>query len=788
MIMESDEIFSAVMEQGHLDLTISTIDGFAKDFPKRVDNVDTAAQRNALEKQLARYQEVREEPFHGVIFERNAESGEETYGRVGRTAIHDNQSNVIVFSWTTDEGRKLIQAERSIDENLASATVEIANGKVVRVIASGASRVLGRRRRIKENRKGELTDIIELIHPDQDDIVRIEYEGPLVIEGGPGTGKTVVALQRIAYKLLDNSVGLFDSDEVLVVGPTNAYTEYVRRFLPGLGIGRVRYSDFNSVSLLRLTMEESSAVENFVEESDALVRTKNSANMIRLIQGSVWPEVESFGIEVTVNKNMGQKESRFIDSDEIEQELNAIRRRFQDGSISYKQAQEILRLRLHSLLITELRTEKGKSARTVESRRDELFDLWLSKIGQYSQQERQKWRRTLDSPASGRLKRAMSGIMSDYYQRDIEIAIDLVSSTLEIDIAGLRDALDELGAEKKKPGGLRTYSLDDREESNIETLEDISNEEYERVRLGGTIPKIVQLANQLLPNKSALNTARSICSGDKKLYERILGKNGVSLAERLNEAARARGDKGRYVWTNADLPILSEVKFLLEGNEGVDRFSHVVIDEAQDLTRLQARVISRCIRNSQVSLVGDLNQATRIGSLASWNAISDELDLEDFRVESLRHNYRVPQNIYDYARLYLSEDDRVETPTCDIDGGTVEVLQSPLADTTSTVQDKVRNLTADGARVVIISDDIRIREAVNNLGLSNTVVLAPEESKGLEVDHAIVVSPNRWFNDSVRLNRLMYVVLTRATKSVTIIQHEPDRFGILLPNYDSVDL
>lgn len=786
--MDTDEIFSAETEQGHLDLTISTIDKFINDFPVRETGFTLADQRISQEKRLDLYREVRDEPFHGVIFERDVESGEETYGRVGRTAIHDSQSNVLVFSWNTDEGRKLIQAERSTDENLASATVEISKNRIVRVTVSGASRVLNRRKRIKENKKGVLTDIIEVIHPDQDDIVRIDHKGPLVIEGGPGTGKTVVALQRIAYLLLNNSGGSFESDEVLVVGPTNAYTEYVKRFLPGLGIGRVQNADFNSASLMRLNSEERSEIAEYVEESDALMRTKNSANMIRLIQGSIWPEVESFGIEVIVNKNMGQRESKSIDSDEIEREVNALRRRFLEGSISYKQAQEILRSRLHLLAVTELRIDEGKSTRTVDSRRAELFDLWLSKIGQHSQQERQKWKRALDSPASGRLKRAMSGLMSEYYQRDIELAIDLVAPSLEIDVAVLRDALDELDVEKKKPGVARDGIQGKRADARVEILGEITNEEYERVRAGGLLPRIIQLSNQMLPNKSTVIVARSICSGDKKMFERVLGKNGLALAERLSEAAKARADKGRYVWTNADLPILSEVKFLLDGNEGADRFAHVVIDEAQDLTRLQARVISRLIRNSQVTLVGDLNQATRIASLGSWNALSDEFDLENLRIESLRHNYRVPQNIYDYARLYLSEDDRIETPTCDIDGGDVEVLKSALVDTFATLENKIRELTTDGARVVVISDDHRIKTAIENLGISNTVALNPEDSKGLEVDHAVIVSPNRWFSDSIRLNRLMYVVLTRATKSVTIIQHEPDRFGILLPDYDNVEV
>lgn len=785
--MESEEIFSVEAEQRHLDLTVSVIDDFINSFDSRVAKVDYAGQRKNYELILRQFQEVRSKPFFGVIYERDDETGEEEYRRIGRHSVHKEGESYVSPSHGEDYS-KWVRYERLMDENFASAVVEILDENVVRVTGSAASRIVNRRRKLRENRQGVLTDIIEVIHPDQFDIVEIDHAGALVIEGGPGTGKTVVALQRLSFLILKDAGGLFNSHSVLVVGPSSAYTDYVKKFLPELGVQAVKHEDFNSICRVRLNAQESAEVEGYAQESDAILRTKNSANIIRLIQGSIWPEVDCFGIEVTVNKNFGQRESRFIDPDEIEHEINSLRRQFQEGSISYTQAQENLRSRLHSIIFSEGRAAVGKSARTVESRRAELFDLWLLKIGQYSQQERQKWKRTLDSPASGRIKRAMSGVMAEYYQRDIEIAIDLIAPNLQIDIADLRDALDELEVGKKRPGLSRDGFAGDGAETQVLSLEEVTNEEFQRVRSGGTLPRIDQLANQLLPNRSPVTVARSICSGDKELFERVLGKNGLALAQRLNDAASARTENRRYVWTNADLPILAELKYLIDGNnQDIPRFSHVVIDEAQDLTRLQARVVSRFARSAHVTLVGDLNQATRVGALSSWEAISEELDLEDLRIETLEHNYRVPQNIYDYARLYLSEEDRVETPTCDIDGGEVEVIQVPLVETVPVLEKKLRSLSSEGARVVVVSDDIRIKQFVDQMALANTVVLEPEDSKGLEVDHALVVSPNRWFSDSARLNRLMYVVLTRATRSVSIIQHEPDRFGILLPSYEELE-
>lgn len=110
----------------------------------------------------------------------------------------------------------------------------------------------------------------------------------------------------------------------------------------------------------------------------------------------------------------------------------------------------------------------------------------------------------------------------------------------------------------------------------------------------------------------------------------------------------------------------------------------MVVDEAQDLTRLQSRVISRYVSGRRITLVGDPNQATRVGYLDSWDSIteaiglwSDELKMAEanIRISKLEHNFRVPENIYDYARLYLAESERINTPSCDTSGALLKLLK-----------------------------------------------------------------------------------------------------------------
>src|SRR5262249_42346980 len=87
---------------------------------------------------------------------------------------------------------------------------------------------------LERGRTGRLGDIVATIQTEQDEIIRDELGGVLVVQGGPGTGKTVVALHRAAYLLYTHRFPLEDQG-VLVVGPNRLYLRYIERVLPSLG-------------------------------------------------------------------------------------------------------------------------------------------------------------------------------------------------------------------------------------------------------------------------------------------------------------------------------------------------------------------------------------------------------------------------------------------------------------------------------------------------------------------------------------------------------------------------
>ena len=87
---------------------------------------------------------------------------------------------------------------------------------------------------LDQNRDGQLRDIVATIQGEQDEIIRDPLKGMLIVQGGPGTGKTVVALHRAAYLLYTHRFPL-EGQGVLVVGPNRLFLRYIEQVLPSLG-------------------------------------------------------------------------------------------------------------------------------------------------------------------------------------------------------------------------------------------------------------------------------------------------------------------------------------------------------------------------------------------------------------------------------------------------------------------------------------------------------------------------------------------------------------------------
>jgi DNA helicase IV len=788
--VSNEEFTSLLIEQNYCDELVQ----FLKDYvdnvlPRQLTYVESSAQRRILEGLGRAYSDQAPSPYFGVIAEYDSQDDTpKGITRIGKRVLHDNDSNELVVGWESDIGRQFAQLERLQNEDIRGATVVIREGSVNDIAFSNSGKAIRRRDRIGEARTGVLDDIIDVIMPEQDDIVRLDHKGPLVIEGGPGTGKTVVALQRIAFLMLAHQKRILDSLNILVVGPTKAYLKYVELFLPRLGLGPVISEDFLSICLRVLSTQERTEFNNLRIEQDNIRISKNSLKLIRVVSESLWPKIEVSSIAARVYLSIGLPVLRHIDGREIDTILLALKVNYERGELSYEQCRNSLESELQKLLLTDSPQSSVRDGGTSIARRNRIIDLWVNKIGIYSQEKRSNAQIKIASPTGGRLKRDLLSVVNRYYQVDIENAIDEIAESGTFEVSVLLDSLTRRQARTKLSNSVET-DLDKSTEIVID-FGDISFGEVQNTRSGIGLPQVLQVVNQWLPKRDVLTHARKICSGDKKIFESVLGDEGAALAARFAAVKDSKDSGRKYLWSDADIPVVAEVDYWINGLSNYSKFINVLVDEAQDLTRLQSRAISRFAVSRNITLVGDQNQATRSGYLGSWESIMEAMGLwgesirlndSDVHISRLLHNYRVPENIYDYARLYLKEEDRINTPSSDVSGGDVTLLDYINDNFDVEVPRLLAKKAALGARVAVVTQDKFVIKKIEELNLLNVIILSPEESKGLEVDHLILFQPSQWFSGTGRSKNLMYVVLTRATKSVTILQKNPTAYNIHIP-------
>jgi len=777
----NDEISWILREQEHVDLIVLNIDQLRNGLERRLAHIQLEQERRILRRQDSDYAAARPNPFYAVFEHTNDLTGFGELFRIGRASIHDGQSNVLVCNWDTPEANRYVELERDFGNTVFQALVKIEDGKVISIADTNSKRAERRRQRILETKGETLTDIIEVIRPEQNDIVREETLGGLVISGGPGTGKTVVGLQRLAFLLRERGNRTILERPVLIIGPSKTYVDYVRDFLPNLG-----HTNFVSIAISELCLRRVDdgrldTGDGFRDDRDSVTILKNSAGIIQLIRSAIWDKTEQFEIHVEFNYELGVNRSLVISRQNIDDLLVEIYKKFLSGSLSYEGARSELKGQIASKITRagDTRENVQVNPRTKEARRDSLMQTWLLKIGIHNQSERRKLLKALDKPSGRRFERGLFFIMNEYKQKDIEIAIDLISERATIEPSVLREALVSMGAERKERAG----EQDENDGSEVEILEvgDFSQFDLSQLQSSGSNSKVDKLIDRILPVRAAVDLGAKICSGDKQFFRKSLDSKWASLGKRLANDAEFDRRKNGYLWTNEDLPILAELDFLIRGNESADRFSQVLIDEAQDMTRMQARVISRFINSDQVVVIGDENQATRPSSLGRWKQVMDELDVESWAERKLEINYRVPENIYDYARGYLTENDRIDTPTCENEGGDVVLIDVSPRQTAEYLIDTLDEKVRSGERVGVLVEALEKFGKIDLSQYKNIVVVSPENSKGLEFDHVIFIQPGDWYQETQRMRKLMYVSLTRATKSVTILQNNPEKNYITTP-------
>ncbi len=247
----------------------------------------------------------------------------------------------------------------------------------------------------------------------------------------------------------------------------------------------------------------------------------------------------------------------------------------------------------------------------------------------------------------------------------------------------------------------------------------------------------------------------------------FLGDAAAGILDEQEQALLRRRGLG---WSDADLALLDEATALV--GTPPRSYGHVIVDEAQDLTPMQLRMIARRARQGGLTLLGDVAQATGAVVYRSWDEVLPHLPhAEEAEIEELRHAYRVPREIMDVALplLELIAPD-VAVPLAYRHGAAeprvVGVSEKELL--REAYREAARLAREDGLVALIVPDELIEPALADEAAYEGVPLLTARGAKGLEFDHVIVVEPALLAEREQGLREL-YVALTRPTKTLVIV-------------------
>ena len=248
-------------------------------------------------------------------------------------------------------------------------------------------------------------------------------------------------------------------------------------------------------------------------------------------------------------------------------------------------------------------------------------------------------------------------------------------------------------------------------------------------------------------------------------------------------------------WSASDAALLDEALAILGPRPGkreedaVRTFGHIVVDEIQDLSPMDLRMLSRRSLNGSMTVVGDIAQATGAWAHQNWKSILQHLpDRKEVNMRELTIGYRIPAPLMELAAKVLSEAaPELKPPTSVRSDGEAPIfieVDDSFAPLSGVITEELKKTDSGNLAVVAANSQVEeIEELLNRAeivfgrpnrrGLDEQVAVVPVGLvKGLEVDVVIVVEPKRIIEEQIQGMRALYVALTRATKRVIVIHSE----------------
>ena len=531
-----------------------------------------------------------------------------------------------------------------------------------------------------------MRDIVATIQAEQDEAIRSHYRGVTLISGGPGTGKTVVALHRAAYLLYTYRRRL-ERGGVLVVGPSSVFMNYIERVLPSLGEDAVTLHAVGAVArdVLGFTTERT-------DSADAST-LKGSLRMLPVL--------------------------RAVANEPLAGLLEPLRITVKGEALSLQPA-ELNRIREQVLETRKINRARPAAERALQQA------LW-HKFTNEAELSREAFDDLASSQAS--FVMFMQAWWPSLEARDVLVRLsdrallDTVAGNLTPEE---RDTL----SDSYDPGLLEQAS---RRKTSPWSVADLALMD-ELVAIIG-LPEIDPDAD----------TPVFIEGGEVAEL--------VSTADRLSTP--------REVDPDADPQ---------------QTFAHVLVDECQDITPMQWRMLRRRGPQASWTLVGDMAQSSYPHLDETRRAIDDLVGSGPRQEFRLTTNYRSPAEVFNLAAQVIS----AVHPDADLPNAVRSTGIHPVLDAArdedleSSIADHLRTLSAvvEGTIAVLAPPTLidRATAAVESAGLAERGrVVTPLQAKGLEYDAVIVVSPDDIVEQTPGRERVLYVALTRPTQRLVTI-------------------
>lgn len=274
--------------------------------------------------------------------------------------------------------------------------------------------------------------------------------------------------------------------------------------------------------------------------------------------------------------------------------------------------------------------------------------------------------------------------------------------------------------------------------------------------------------------------------GSKERMKRAA--EGVLTPDEMELLYRQQAEKvSDEPWTMADLALLDEARAAMR--EAPRTYGHIVVDEAQDLSKMQLRAIRRRSKNGSMTVVGDIAQSTGAYSRDSWEDVAAVLGHDwpaqlSTQIAELEHGYRVPKQVFDVALPILQSAAPTVTPPRilrDVDypprfaGIETSAMAQEVARTVFTHSGRGRFVGVvasvqlwPGLREAFQADDLQWSESTEGELSTAINLVTPEDAKGLEFDAVIVVDPATIL-EMPHGERMLYIALTRTTTHLDVI-------------------